>query len=55
MADELEQIELGFEERLEEINNWLKNGGYEKYKEARRLAEEESLEDPETDPFKSKY
>lgn len=55
MADELEQIEIGFEERLEEINNWLRNEGYEKYKEARRLSEEESREDPETDPFKSKY
>lgn len=55
MANELEQIEIGFEERLEEINNWLRNEGYEKYKEARQLSEEESREDPETDPFKSKY
>ena len=55
MADELEQIEIGFEERLEEINNWLRNEGYEKYKEARRLSEEDSRDDPETDPFKSKY
>lgn len=55
MAEELEQIEIGFEERLEEINNWLRNEGYEKYKEARSLSEEESREDPETDPFKSKY
>ena len=55
MADELAQIEIGFEERLEEINNWLRNEGYEKYKEVRRLSEEESREDPETDPFKSKY
>lgn len=51
----MEQIEIGFEVRLEEINNWLRNEGYEKYKEARRLSEEESRDDPETDPFKSKY
>ena len=55
MAEELEEIEIGIEERLEEINNWLRNEGYEKYKEARRLSEEEAQEDPETDPFKSKY
>ena len=55
MADELEEIEIGIEERLEEINNWLRSEGYEKYKEARRLSEEEAREDPETDPFKSKY
>lgn len=55
MAEELEEIEIGIEERLEEINNWLRNEGYERYKEARRLSEEEAQEDPETDPFKSKY
>ena len=55
MAEELEAIEVSIEERLEDINNWLKNEGYEKYKEARRLSEEDSREDPETDPFKSKY
>lgn len=55
MVDELEQIELGFEERLEEINNWFKNGGYEKYKEVRCFVEEEFFEDFEIDFFKLKY
>lgn len=55
MAEELSSIEISIEERLEEINNWLRNEGYERYKEARRLSEEDAREDPETEPFKSKY
>ena len=55
MAAELDDVEIGIKERLEEINGWLRNEGYEQYKEARRLLEEEAREDPETDPFKSKY
>ena len=55
MAEELDSIEITIEDRLEEINNWLRNEGYERYKEARRLSEEEAREDPETEPFKSKY
>lgn len=37
------------------FRTWLCDEGYEKYKEARRLAEEESQNDPPTEPFKSKY
>ena len=37
------------------FRSWLRDEGYEKYKEARRLTEEESLSDPPNDPFKSKY
>ena len=55
MSEELEEVEINFEEGFEEVNTWLRNEGYGIYKEARRLMEEESLEDPETDPFKSKY
>lgn len=55
MAEELDAIQISIEERLDEINNWLRNEGYEKYKEARRLSEEDSGNDPESDPFKSKY
>lgn len=51
----LDAVEISIGERLEEINQWLRNEGYEKYKEARRLSEEEAREDPETDPFNSKY
>lgn len=34
---------------------WLREEGCEKYKEARRLTDEESQNDPTNEPFKSKY
>lgn len=54
MAD-IDEVEVGFDSMIEEIKNWLRSDGYEKYKEARRLSEEESKNDPESEPFKSKY
>ena len=55
MADELEQVRVEIEEGFEDIISWLRCEGYEKYKEARRISDEESREDPESEPFKSKY
>lgn len=54
MAD-LEGVEVGVDSKIEEIKNWLRADGYDNYKEARRLSEEESKDDPETEPYKSKY
>ncbi|XP_078576444.1 KIF-binding protein-like [Branchiostoma floridae x Branchiostoma japonicum] len=34
---------------------YLQNQGFEEYASARRLSEEESRQDPETEPYKSKY
>lgn len=55
MATDLEQVSVEFEEGFEEIRGWLRCEGYENYKEARRLCEEETREDPENDPFRSRY
>lgn len=54
MAD-VEEVEVGLDSKIEEVKNWLKSEGYDKYKEARRLREEEAKNDPETEPYKSKY
>jgi hypothetical protein len=54
MAD-IDEIEVGLDSKIEEVKNWLKSEGYEKYKESRRLSDEESKNDPETEPYKSKY
>ncbi len=40
---------------MEAINQFLADEGQEKFEEARKLNDEESLNDPETDPYKSKY
>ncbi|KAK3747929.1 hypothetical protein QZH41_008848 [Actinostola sp. cb2023] len=54
MAD-VEEVEVTVDSKIEEVQNWLKTEGYEKYKEAKRLSEEESKNDPESEPYKSKY
>lgn len=55
MVEELSLIEISIEERLEEINNWLRNEGYEWYKEVRCFFEEDVCEDFEIELFKLKY
>lgn len=38
-----------------EVEHWLDVEGYLKYKEATKLSTEDSKNDPETEPYKSKY
>ena len=40
---------------MESLKEFLCQEGYEKYSDAVKLCEQESQDDPETEPFKSKY
>lgn len=39
----------------QELDHWLQVDGYSKYTEATRLSTVDSKDDPETEPYKSKY
>lgn len=40
---------------MADVRSYMINKGYEEYKNAKNLSEEESKKDPENDPFRSKY